>query len=137
MKNETERFLNDPHSIDTFVVLYHPADFSGPNGAVNSERIKLLADYIDYLEGTGRVQFTKFDRSWTTEGGGSSSGSGASSLKTTAASNNEANSILTGNGLSGGLGALSLSLGLIAFVCIGFFWFMARSKPTRRPPKRL
>ncbi|MGA7076691.1 MAG: DUF2334 domain-containing protein [Halobacteriota archaeon] len=139
MKSETERFLNDPHSIDTFVVLYHPADFSGPNGVVNSERVKLLADYIDYLESTGRVQFTKFDRSLTTEGGGSSSNTAASPLKTAAASNNEANSIWTGNGLSGGLGALSLyaSFGLIAFACIGFFWFMARSNPRRRRPKRL
>ena len=66
MKSETDRFLNDPHSIDTFVVLYHPSDFNGPNGVVNSQKVKQLADYIDYLKGTGRVQFTTFDRSLTT-----------------------------------------------------------------------
>jgi len=139
MKNKTELFLNDPHSTDTFVVLYHPADFSGPNNVVNSQKVKLLADYIDYLEGTGRVQFTTFDRSLTTEGGGSSSSSGASPSKTTAASNNEVNSISTGNSLIGGLGNPSLyaSFGLIALACIGFFWFMARPNSTRRPPKRL
>ena len=130
MESTTDQFLNDTHGIDTLVVLYHPADFSGPDGAVNSERVKMLADYIDYLEGTGRVQFTKLDRTWTTEGSGSSSSSGAST--------SEASSILTSNGLSGGLGALPLyaSFGLIAFACIGFFWFIAR--PRRQPPpKRL
>ena len=133
MESATDQFLNDTHGIDTLVVLYHPADFSGPDGAVNSEKIKMLSDYIDYLEGTGRVQFTKLDRTWTTEGSGGSSSSGASTSKTTVASNSEA------NGLSGGLGALPLyaSFGLIAFACIGFLWFRVRSNPTRRPPKRL
>jgi len=136
MESATDRFLNDTHGIDTFVVLYHPADFSGPDGTVSSERVKMLADYIDYLKGTGRVQFTKLDHTWTTEGGESSSSSGTSPVKTTVDSNNEANSIWTGIGLSGGL-PLYASLGLIAFACIGFLWFRVRSNPTRRPPKRL
>jgi peptidoglycan/xylan/chitin deacetylase (PgdA/CDA1 family) len=138
MKNETERFLNDAHSIDTFVVLYHPADFSGPGGAVNSERVKLLADYIDYLKATGRVQFTKLDRSWTTEGAVGSSSSGASPSEATAPSNNEASSILTSIGLNGGLSTLlAYAFGLIAFASIGFYWFIARSNSRKRRPKRL
>jgi len=32
--------------------------------------LKLLGDYIDYLQGTGRVQFTTLDRSVTTTGNG-------------------------------------------------------------------
>jgi len=55
MKNETERFLNNPHGVDTLVVPYHLSDFSGPNGVVNSQRVKLLADYIDYLQGRTRT----------------------------------------------------------------------------------
>jgi peptidoglycan/xylan/chitin deacetylase (PgdA/CDA1 family) len=136
MESATDQFLNDTHGIDTLVVLYHPADFSGPDGSINSEKIKMLSDYIDYLEGTGRVQFTKLDRTWTTEGSGGSSSSGASTLKTTVASNSEANSIWTGSGLSGGL-PLYASFGLIAFACIGLLWFKARLNPARRPPKRL
>ncbi len=65
---KTNQFLADPHSIDTFVVLYHPADFSLPGGSVNKEKIKLLEGYIDYLKGRSDVQFTTLDHSWTTGG---------------------------------------------------------------------
>ncbi|MGZ4902772.1 MAG: DUF2334 domain-containing protein [Halobacteriota archaeon] len=67
-ENKTEQFLADAHTIDTFVVLDHVADFRSPNGSVNQERIKLLEDYIDYLKGRGDVQFTRLDHSWTTGG---------------------------------------------------------------------
>jgi len=76
LKNKTERFLDDVHGSDTFVVLYHPGDFSGRNNTVSKDRVKLLADYIDYLTGTGRVQFTTSNRSWTTDGVARSSSSG-------------------------------------------------------------
>lgn len=75
LKNKTERFLDDVHGSDTFMVLYHPGDFSGPNNTVSNDRVKLLADYIDYLTGTGRVQFTTSNRAWTTEGVARSSSS--------------------------------------------------------------
>lgn len=68
-ESKTEQFLNEPHTIDTFVVLYHPADFSGPNGVVNTNKVKLLSDYVDYLKGKKDVLFTKLDRSWTVAGG--------------------------------------------------------------------
>ncbi len=86
MESATAQWLNDPHSIDTFIVLYHPADFRAPDGTVNAEKVKLLGDYIDYLRGTGRVQFTTLDRSWTTTGNGavaSSSSEGASAVGAT------------------------------------------------------
>jgi peptidoglycan/xylan/chitin deacetylase (PgdA/CDA1 family) len=70
LENATERWRNDPQSIDTFTVLYHPSDFSSSNGSVNADEVKLLSDYIDYLQGTGRVQFTTLDHSWTTTGNG-------------------------------------------------------------------
>jgi peptidoglycan/xylan/chitin deacetylase (PgdA/CDA1 family) len=128
MKNETERFLNNPHSIDTLVVLYHPSDFSGPNGVVNSQRVKLLADYIDYLKGTGRVQFTTFDRSWTTERPVHSS-EVASPSETNASANAEGD-ILTGNGLNSGFSAL-LVYACVALIVVGFFWLVGRSSSKR------
>lgn len=70
LENATNQWLNDPYSINTFVVLYHPADFEGPNYTVNASKVTLLANYIDYLQGTGRVQFTTLDRSVTTTGNG-------------------------------------------------------------------
>jgi hypothetical protein len=66
LENATNQWLNDPYSINTFVVLYHPADFEGPNYTVNASKVTLLANYIDYLQGTGRVQFTTLDHSVTT-----------------------------------------------------------------------
>jgi peptidoglycan/xylan/chitin deacetylase (PgdA/CDA1 family) len=90
LENATEQWLNDPYSINTFVVLYHPADFQGPNYAVNASKVTLLANYIDYLQGTGRVQFTTLDRSVTTTGNGtaaSSSSEGATAVGATDAPN--------------------------------------------------
>jgi peptidoglycan/xylan/chitin deacetylase (PgdA/CDA1 family) len=90
LENATNQWLNDPYSINTFVVLYHPADFEGPNYAVNTSKVTLLANYIDYLQGTGRVQFTTLDRSVTTTGNGtaaSSSSEGATAVGATDATN--------------------------------------------------
>jgi len=70
LESATNLWLNDPYSINTFVVLYHPADFEGPNYTVNASKLNMLADYIKYLEGTGRVQFTTLSRSITTTGNG-------------------------------------------------------------------
>ncbi|MGZ4904965.1 MAG: DUF2334 domain-containing protein [Halobacteriota archaeon] len=67
-ENKTEQFLTDTHSIDTFVVLYHVADFRSPDGSVNQERLRLLENYIDYLKERGDVQFTRLDHSLTTGG---------------------------------------------------------------------
>jgi peptidoglycan/xylan/chitin deacetylase (PgdA/CDA1 family) len=134
MKNETERFLNDPHSVNAFIVLYHPADFSGPNGVVNSQRVKLLADYIDYLKGTGRVQFTTFNRSSTTEGAVPSSG--GVSLPETNAVTNAAGDILKGNSLNSGFSALFL-FACFALIAIGCLWLIGRSSSERRPPRKL
>jgi hypothetical protein len=41
-----------------------------PNYTVNASKVNMLADYIKYFEGTGRVQFTTLDRSVTTTGNG-------------------------------------------------------------------
>ena len=90
LENATNQWLNDPYSINTFVVLYHPADFEGPNFAVNTSKVTLLANYIDYLQGTGHVQFTTLDRSATTTGNGtaaSSSSEGATAVGATDAPN--------------------------------------------------
>ena len=128
LKNETEQFLNNPNSVDTLVVLYHPYDFSGPNGVVNSQRVKLLADYIDYLKGTGRVQFTTFNRSTTTDGAVSSSG--VASPSETNASANAGGNILTGNRLNSGFSAL-LVFACFALILVGFFWLIGRSSSKR------
>lgn len=128
LKNETEQFLNNPHSVDTFVVLYHPSDFSGPNGTVNSQRVKLLADYIDYLKGMGRVQFTTFNRSLTTESPVRSSGV-ASPSETNASAYVEGN-ILTGNGLTSGFSTI-LIFACFALVVVGFVFLFGRSSSKR------
>jgi peptidoglycan/xylan/chitin deacetylase (PgdA/CDA1 family) len=75
LESATNQWLNDPYSINTFVVLYHPSDFEGPNYTVNASKVNVLADYIDYLRGTGRVQFTTLDRSVTTMGNGAATSS--------------------------------------------------------------
>jgi peptidoglycan/xylan/chitin deacetylase (PgdA/CDA1 family) len=124
LKSRTESFLNDTRGSDTLVVLYHPSDFSGPSDTVSKEKIKLLADYIDYLSGTGRVQFTTIDRSLTTDGPSSSFSSGTplqvknpasptpAASTTTVASTNEGSFILTENWPNGGgFGALFWPIG--------------------------
>jgi len=83
LENATEPWINNPNSINTFIVLYHPSDFKGANGTVNATEVKLLGDYIDYLQGTGRVQFTTLDGSETTTGNAavaSSSSNGTSAV---------------------------------------------------------
>ncbi len=65
-ESKTNQFLADTHSINTFVVLYHPADFSSAGGSVDKEKTKLLGNYIDYLKGRDDVQFTRVDHAWTT-----------------------------------------------------------------------
>jgi len=81
MESATAQWLNDPNSVNTFIVLFHPSDFRAPDGTVNAAEVKLLGDYIDYLQGTGRVQFTTLDHSVTT---GNSAVASTSSEGTTA-----------------------------------------------------
>jgi peptidoglycan/xylan/chitin deacetylase (PgdA/CDA1 family) len=150
LKSGTERFLNDPRSGDTLVVLYHPSDFSGPGDTVSKERVKLLVDYIDYLAGTGRVQFTTIDRSLTTEGPVSSFSSvkvknststATAASPTTTASTNEGSVILTENWPNGGgFDALFwpnggfnplLVYACVALIVVGFFWYIGRSSSKR------
>jgi peptidoglycan/xylan/chitin deacetylase (PgdA/CDA1 family) len=128
LKNETEQFLNNPRSVDTLVVLYHPSDFSGPNGTVNSQKVKLLADYMDYLKGTGRVQFTTLNRSLTTESPVHSSG--VPSPSETNASTNAVDDILTGNGPSSGFSAL-LVFAFVALIVVGFVLLVGRLSAKR------
>jgi len=90
LESATNQWLNDPYSINTFVVLYHPAYFEAANLTVSASKVNMLANYIDYLQGTGRVQFTTLDRSVTTTGNGaaaSSSSVGTTAVGTTNASN--------------------------------------------------
>ncbi|MGZ4942331.1 MAG: DUF2334 domain-containing protein [Halobacteriota archaeon] len=111
-EGKTSQFLADSHSIDTFVVLYHPADFSSSNGSVNNDRITLLQDYIDYLKGRGDIQFTTLDRSWTT---------GTSQQKATTLPSVQAESTVIG-GLQGSwvlplIGTI-LALALVAYLVL-------------------
>jgi peptidoglycan/xylan/chitin deacetylase (PgdA/CDA1 family) len=124
LKNKTEQFLDDVHGSDTFVVLYHPGDFSGPNNTVSKEKVKLLADYIDYLKGTGRVQFTTSDSSWTTP-------------TPTASTNEGANITTTGNGLNIERTAplLYVTLGLMVLIPIGSYGVIRLSRSKKRPPQ--
>jgi peptidoglycan/xylan/chitin deacetylase (PgdA/CDA1 family) len=132
-ESKTEQFLNDPHTIDTFVVLYHPADFSGPNGVVNPDKVKLLSDYIDYLKGKKDVVFTKLDRSWTVAGGGA--GNRASDI-----GNMQQGAIVLPNGMSidvsgignliGGLNgsAVFLLVGAILVLSVGSYLIVFRKR---------
>jgi len=73
-KNKTDQFLNDPNN-DTLIVAYHWWTFAGPGGSVDTRKVQLLRDYIDYVK-TKNVQFTRLDRQATvnteTAGAGSS-----------------------------------------------------------------
>jgi hypothetical protein len=109
-------------------VLYHPSDFSGSNGTVNSQKVKLLADYMDYLKGTGRVQFTTFNRSLTTESPVRSSG--VASPSETNASTNAVGDILTGEGLNSGFSAL-LVFACVALIVVGFVLLVGRLSAKR------
>lgn len=71
-----------------------------PNYTVNASKVNMLADYIKYLGGTGRVQFTTLDRSVTTTGNGA-----AASSSTNASPSSDVASAYAGivGGLNGGL----------------------------------
>jgi peptidoglycan/xylan/chitin deacetylase (PgdA/CDA1 family) len=96
LESATNQWLNDPNSINTFVVLYHPSDFKAADGAVSAAEVNTLANYIDYLQGTGRVQFTTLDRSVTTTGNGAVASS--SSVGTTAVGAANASNVGFANG---------------------------------------
>jgi len=140
LENATEQWLNDPHNVNTFVVLYHPADFRGPNGSVNTDELKLLSDYIDYLQGTGRVQFTTLDHSWTTTGNATASSSSSRGVPsgTNVISTNRGSGILMGSYLNESLGALfPYAVTLIALACFSVYWVVTRPRSKRRRPRRL
>lgn len=96
LESATNQWLNDPNSVNTFVVLYHPSDFKAADGAVSAAEVNTLANYIDYLQGTGRVQFTTLDRSVTTTGNGAVASS--SSVGTTAVGAANASNVGFANG---------------------------------------
>jgi len=109
LENATEQWLNNPNSINTFIVLYHPSDFKAVDGTVNATELKLLGDYIDYLQGTGRVQFTTLDRSVTTTGNAavaSSSSNGTTAVGATDATNGVADVPVLGAILAFSLAAI-------------------------------
>ncbi|MGZ4920314.1 MAG: DUF2334 domain-containing protein [Halobacteriota archaeon] len=119
-ESKTSQFLADTHSIDTFVVLYHPADFSAPGGSVNKEKIMLLKNYIGYLKGRGDVQFTTVDHSWTTGNTNSThpaSDTGSTQQKAVTLPFGEGGSALLG-GL-GGAFAFLLVNSVLVFLLVG------------------
>ena len=126
LENATNQWLNDPYSINTFVVLYHPADFEGPNYTVNASKVTLLANYIDYLQGTGRVQFTTLDRSVTTTGNGTAASS--SSEGTTAVGATDAPNVGFANA-----GAVFAVVGAILVVLLASVLTIRRRKNKNRP----
>ena len=90
-------------------MLYHPSDFKAVDGTVNATELKLLGDYIDYLQGTGRVQFTTLDRSVTTTGNAavaSSSSNGTTAVGATDATNGVADVPVLGAILAFSLAAI-------------------------------
>ena len=126
LENATNQWLNDPYSINTFVVLYHPADFEGPNYTVNASKVNMLADYIKYFEGTGRVQFTTLDRSVTTTGNGTAASS--SSEGTTAVGATDAPNVGFANA-----GAVFAVVGAIVVVSLASIFVVRRRKNKNRP----
>jgi hypothetical protein len=132
LENATNQWLNDPYSINTFVVLYHPADFEGPNYTVNASKVNMLADYIKYFEGTGRVQFTTLDRSVTTTGNGT-----AASSSSNASPSSDVASAYAGiiGGLNGGLvePAVFAVVGAIVVVSLASIFVVRRRKNKDRP----
>ncbi len=100
-ESKTSQFLTDPHNTDTFVILYHPSDFSSSNGSVSKEKITLLENYIDYLKGRDDVQFTRLDHLWTT--GTSMSAHPTNDTKNTEQNDNTLPSSLVANTFIGGL----------------------------------
>ena len=67
-KNETAQFFSDP-SNDTLIVAYHWWTFSGPGGLVDTRKVQLLRDYIDYVKTKEGVQFTTLNRQVTVSTG--------------------------------------------------------------------
>ena len=126
LENATNQWLNDPYSINTFVVLYHPADFEGPNYTVNASKVTLLANYIDYLQGTGRVQFTTLDHSVTTTGNDTAASS--SSEGTTAVGATDAPNVGFANA-----GAVFAVVGAIVVVSLASIFVVRRRKNKDRP----
>jgi len=128
LESATNQWLNDPYSINTFVVLYHPADFEGPNYSVNASKLSMLANYIDYLQSTGRVQFTTLDRSVTTTGNGAGNG-------TVASPGSDAFNAGAFDGLNGGLveAAVLAILGVIVIISAASIVNRRRNKNRPKP----
>ena len=68
LKDKTDRLLSDTHTSDPIIVFYHYWSFEGPSGTINSYKIKLLNNYIDYLKNRGDVTFTNLNRSYEVGG---------------------------------------------------------------------
>lgn len=68
LKDKTDRLLNDTHTSDPIIVLYHYWSFGGPSGTISNFKIKLLSDYIDYLKNRGDVTFTNLSHSYEVGG---------------------------------------------------------------------
>ncbi len=126
LESATNQWLNDPYSINTFVVLYHPAYFEAANLTVSASKVNMLANYIDYLQGTGRVQFTTLDRSVTTTGNGAVASS--SSVGTTAVGAANASNVGFANG-----SAVFAVLGVILAFSLASVLTIRRRKNKNRP----
>lgn len=97
-----------------------------PNYTVNASKVNMLADYIKYLEGTGRVQFTTLDRSVTTTGNGTAASS--SSEGTTAVGATDAPNVGFANA-----GAVFAVVGAILVVLLASIFVVRRRKNKNRP----
>ena len=97
-----------------------------PNYTVNASKVNMLADYIKYFEGTGRVQFTTLDRSVTTTGNGTAASS--SSEGTTAVGATDAPNVGFANA-----GAVFAVVGAILVVLLASVLTIRRRKNKNRP----
>ncbi len=68
LKDKTDLLLSDTHTDDPIIVLYHYWSFGGAGGTINTFKLKLLSDYMEYLKNRGDVTFTNFNHSYEVSG---------------------------------------------------------------------
>jgi hypothetical protein len=64
-KNTTDQFMNDPNN-DTLIIAYHWWAFKASDGSVDTQKVQLLHELINYVKTKEGVQFTRLDRQATT-----------------------------------------------------------------------
>jgi len=129
-KQEVERFLADPQSGDTLGITYHAAAFVNNEGVVDSHKIQLFVDFVEFLK-TKAVLFTRLDRSSVAETSNVASPSPAVLLNTLTIDNSTPLAVDNGTPLTINTSTSSIFL-LVSSIGITLFGIYYSAQPRDR-----